>query len=119
MTTRLAAWVLPLLFLLGLAPAAPAHAQEIPSLLSGRMGAAQVPVNGDASRIAVTRYREVQVDREVLDSALNRLTGRPGSTQQIRIPFFNDRNVVVTLNRVERLGRGVTNFYGTVDGDEL
>jgi hypothetical protein len=94
-----------------------AEAQVLPSLLLGRGGVVMTPDTGDAGRRAITRYRDVQVDTRVLATAADIIQGRPGATRQIAIPFFADKRVTVTLNRVERPGRGVTNFFGTVDGD--
>ncbi|MEO5693799.1 MAG: hypothetical protein ABIQ72_11785, partial [Usitatibacter sp.] len=93
-----------------------AAGQARPSLIAPRVGGT---VTQNAPGAALARKRPVEVDFSLLSSVRDALQLRPGVAQQMEIPFFEDRTLTINLERMERIGRGVTNFYGTVEGDPL
>src|SRR5688572_15120184 len=94
-----------------------AAAQGRPSLITPPRGGDLL--SGQDIGGAVTRARTVTPDARVITRALDALQLRPTRPVEIEIPFFDDVTLVVHLTKVERAGKGVTNFYGTVEGDPL
>src|SRR5205085_7351599 len=68
-----------------------------------------LPGNGQA----ITRTRIVVPDLAALGAARDSLTNSPAAPQQLEVAFFDDAVFTVNVDRVERLGKGVTNYYGS------
>lgn len=93
-----------------------AAAQSRPSLVAPRVGGTVIQ---NAPGAVLARKRPVEVDFALLTRTRDSLELRPSVAQQMEIPFFEDKILTINVERMERIGRGVTNFYGTVEGEPL
>jgi hypothetical protein len=64
------------------------------------------------------RSRVATPNLPALHELRDALRAQPGVPQEIELPAFEDRTVVLTIDRIEEL-HGTTNYYGTVGGDPL
>jgi hypothetical protein len=98
------------------ASAGMAFGEDHPSLFLPGAPETQQDTTQAPQRPGLLRSRSVAPDIAILKRLADRMQRAPGVPQHLDIPVFPELTFAATIDKVERAGNGVTNFYGTLDG---